>query len=189
MHLAVTQGFGGTNDSDGTSGKGGLVEERLACREACTRGRDGALSREARELREMRRFGTDRERHSGLAAPSQPSAEPVADASPAPDAPEQTPAVDPVAAYPSTGVEAAICAYEWECSIALRVARCESGQDYIAGYNASGHAGTFQISPIHAWRFSKRGLDFWTDATILEVNLEVAFEIYQERWWWAWSCF
>lgn len=109
--------------------------------------------------------------------------EPASDVPPA----DPPPVVD--APTPVTPVEAAICGYPWECGVALRVAACESGPDYTAGYNASGHAGTFQISPIHAWRFSARGLDFWTDAVVLEVNLEVAFEIYQERWWWAWSCF
>lgn len=86
-------------------------------------------------------------------------------------------------------VEAIICGYGWECGIALRVFACESGPDYIAGYNASGHAGTAQISPIHAWRFTARGLNFWEHALILEVNLDVAYEIYEERWWYAWSCF
>jgi hypothetical protein len=102
---------------------------------------------------------------------------------PSEPAPEITPqpALEPV--------EAAICAYPWECSIALRVARCESGPDYEAGFNASGHGGTFQISPIHAWRFAARGLDFWIHAVVLEWNLEVAYEIYTERWWHAWTCF
>lgn len=112
-----------------------------------------------------------------------PLSEPASDVLPA----DPPPVVD--APVPVTPVEAAICAYPWECDTALRVAACESGSDYAAGYNGSGHAGTFQISPIHAWRFSARGLDFWTHALILEVNLEIAYEIYKDRWWYAWSCF
>ena len=89
----------------------------------------------------------------------------------------------------ATGAAEVICAYPWDCPTALRVARCESGSDLEAGFNVSGHAGTFQISPIHAWRFAKRGLDFWTDATTLTWNVDVAYELWTERGWYAWSCF
>jgi hypothetical protein len=109
----------------------------------------------------------------------------------APPEPEITPEPTPEPKAALTGVEAAICAYPWECSIALRVARCESGPDYEAGFNASGHGGTFQISPIHAWRFAARGLDFWIHAVVLEWNLEVAYEIYVAAGysWRPWTCF
>lgn len=125
----------------------------------------------------------------GQEAAEEPVSEPLA-------APEP----EPVAEYPDTPIEAAICAYPWECGIALRVAACESGPDYMAGYNGSGHAGTFQVSPIHAWRFAARGLNFWTDATDLGANIDVAYEIYNGYFdadgvwhegagWSAWSCF
>lgn len=108
--------------------------------------------------------------------------EPASDVPPAVvDAPE-TPG-------PLGSVESVICSVAWECGIALRVAACESGSDYSADFNSSGHAGTFQISPIHAWRFSAHGWDFWNDGTVLERNVVIAYEIYKERWWYAWSCF
>lgn len=133
-----------------------------------------------------------------LRATASPTSAPTAAPEPVLDEPpEPTPATpetgppEPILApeEPLGGIEAAICAYPWECGIALRVAACESGPDYAAGYNGSGHAGTFQISPIHAWRFTNRGMDFWSDALVLEANLDVAFEIWTERWWWAWSCY
>lgn len=122
---------------------------------------------------------------------AEPASEPVLDEPPEPT-PEPVPELAQVSKLPEEplgGIEAAICAYPWECGIALRVAACESGPDYVAGYNGSGHAGTFQVSPIHAWRFAERGLNFWTDALVVEWNIDVAFEIWTERWWWAWSCF
>ena len=86
------------------------------------------------------------------------------------------------------GAEAVICAQDWPCQQALSVARCESGPDYIAGFNRSWHGGTFQIASLHAWRFTKRGWDFWTDALVLERNVAIAYEIWAQQGWRPWSC-
>ena len=85
-------------------------------------------------------------------------------------------------------IERLICAYDWACETALAVARCESGPDYIAGFNGSGHGGTFQLAALHAWRFAERGWDFWTDALIPERNIAVAYSLYSEQGWAPWSC-
>lgn len=101
-----------------------------------------------------------------------------------PEADEPTPG--PVT--PGNEIEALICSYPWPCGEALNVSRCEAGPDYIAGFNASGHAGSFQISPLHAWRFAQWGWDFWVDALVVARNVAVAFEIWLEQGWRPWSC-
>lgn len=101
------------------------------------------------------------------------------------------PVVEPVPAEPTpepepqlTGVEAAICAYPWDCYTALRVARCESTlQPDAVG---AGSYGLMQIqASVHSWKWPT----FWEDWMIPERNLEYAWEIYQGRGWYAWSCF
>lgn len=115
------------------------------------------------------------------------------EAGPTPDGGTPTPAptVAPLSVEPEpvlTDIEAAICAYGWDCWTALRIARCESGPDYIAGYNGHGAAGTFQLMPVHAWRFEARGWSFYDDALIPERNIAVAFDLWSEQGWRPWAC-
>jgi hypothetical protein len=108
----------------------------------------------------------------------------VLDAAPAP-----TPAGEP-AWTPGglQGIEELICAYPWDCWTALAIARCESGPDYLAGYNSHGAAGTFQIMPVHAWRFTVRGWSFYDDSLVPARNIAVAFDLWSEQGWRPWSC-
>ena len=104
----------------------------------------------------------------------------------APDEPTPRPVPAPKAAPRPvlTDVEAAICSVGWpDCQKALRVARCESGPDYYAGYSV--HVGTFQISPIHAWRFTALGLDYWRHGDDFYSNSAVAYWIYKDAGGWG----
>lgn len=100
------------------------------------------------------------------------------------------PDVEPVATAipgvvePLTGAEAAICAYSWDCTTALRIVRCES--NFRPDAVGAGSYGLFQIqASVHAWKWPS----FWDDWMIPERNLEYAWAIYQGRGWYAWSCF
>jgi len=84
-----------------------------------------------------------------------------------------------------TDAESVICAVWGDlCAKALRVAACESGPDYYAGYSA--HVGTFQIYPGHAGRFSARGWDYWTDGDDIYANSVIAYEIFLDSGWQPW---
>ncbi len=70
--------------------------------------------------------------------------------------------------------------------MALAVARQESGPDYAAGCNASGHCGTLQLScALHGWRFAERGWDCW--ASDFVQNIQIAYELYLEQSWTPWG--
>jgi LysM repeat protein len=61
-----------------------------------------------------------------------------------------------------------------------------AGNARIVG--GAGERGLFQISPVHRWRFTRRGWS-WADAFVPERNIAIAFEIYSEaKGWWPWSC-
>jgi len=100
------------------------------------------------------------------------------------DVPEPAAEADSVAPAPATPIEAAICAYPWDCGTALRVARCESNlrPDAVG-------AGSYGLMQIQANVHAHKWPSFWDDWMIAERNLEYAWEIYQGRGWWAWSCF
>lgn len=92
--------------------------------------------------------------------------------------------VDAAALEGSGGIEAVICAYPWDCYTAIRVARCESTLNPFAV--GAGSYGLMQIqASVHAWKWPT----FWEDWMIPERNLQYAWEIYQGRGWYAWSCF
>ena len=83
------------------------------------------------------------------------------------------------------GVEAVIRSYDWDDEIALRVARCESGDDLHAEpWENWYHRGPLQVSYIHAWRYAARGWD-WATATD-EQHIAIAYEIQHEQGWAPW---
>ena len=49
-----------------------------------------------------------------------------------------------------------------------------------------------QLMPIHAWRFTRQGWDYWVDVFVPERNVAIAYELYLEQSWnpWlsSWSC-
>jgi hypothetical protein len=119
-----------------------------------------------------------------------PQAEPEPAPVPAPAEavePAEAPAVATPApeVEPDGGPEQIICAVWGDlCAKALRVAECESGPDYYAGWSA--HVGTFQIYPGHAGRFAAHGWDYWTDGDDIYANSVIAYEIFQESGWGPW---
>lgn len=103
------------------------------------------------------------------------------------EAPARSPGPDSTGASESQEGEIAalVCSYTWDCAKALRVFRCESGDDLIAGFE-SGHAGTAQIAPVHAWRFEQHGWDYWQDGADPVKNIAIAYEIFTEQAWVPW---
>lgn len=94
-------------------------------------------------------------------------------------------ATEPELSEGLTDAEAIICGIFPDCAKALRVARCESGPDYYAGYGV--HVGTWQVNlGLHAWRFYEHGYDPYTQADDIHANTLVAWDIYLERGWAAW---
>jgi len=78
--------------------------------------------------------------------------------------------------------EQIICAYSWDCNTALYFARQESGSDYQADCNNSGHCGTWQIDcALHGWRFTT---SCWTAG--IEENTAVAYQLWLEQGWKPW---
>lgn len=89
----------------------------------------------------------------------------------------------------STDAERVICSVPWPCGDALRVASCESGYDYYAApWENPTHRGAFQLSYVHAPKFSVRGWSWDTDGLILERNVAIAFEIWSAQGWQPWAC-
>lgn len=78
-----------------------------------------------------------------------------------------------------------ICAVDWPCGQAQRVAFCESTNNPRA-INSSGHRGLFQISTLHS-HYVGGNLEALFDP---QTNVRVAHAIYVSsgRTWRAWSC-
>ena len=79
------------------------------------------------------------------------------------------------------GIEAIICGY-WveDCAHALRVFRCESGEDYIDGNPYDSYVGTAQIDiDLYGGRFA-------SDPYEPNENLRVAYQLYTEQGWAHW---
>ena len=130
---------------------------------------------QAREMSRLRtwnvREGLD-ETHTPLVTPT-----------PLPDVPPSWVVPD---TEPRT-VEAVICSYSWDCDTAVRIARCESGDDLHAEpWENWYHRGPFQVSYIHAWRYAERGWDWGTASD--EQHVAIAYEIQQEQGWTPWAC-
>jgi len=94
---------------------------------------------------------------------------------------------------PTEGIGVIICSYPWDCATATAVACSESGLDPLES-NPSGAKGLFQLMPVHAWRFTARGWNYWTDWDDPVKNAAIAYEIWIEQGWapwmssWPWSC-
>ena len=85
----------------------------------------------------------------------------------------------------ASGMAALISSYDWPVATALRIARCESGDDLHAEpWENWYHRGPFQVSYIHAWRHAARGWDW--DTASDEQHIAVAYEIWLEQSWWPW---
>lgn len=107
----------------------------------------------------------------------------------APPAAEVRPSPDPapVAVQGGDSIEALICSYGWDCGRALAIFRCESGLN-PAAVSPGGDLGIAQIHwPVHAGRALAMG---YTQADMLTPgpNLAVAWAIWSEVGWRAWSC-
>lgn len=100
-----------------------------------------------------------------------------------PPAPTPTPAptAQPVVRENRT-VEEIICSFDWPCSEALAVARCESGLNPNA-YNPSGASGLFQLlMRFHRWRL--HGASEFDP----QANAAAAFSLWLEQGWAPWDC-
>ena len=88
-----------------------------------------------------------------------------------------------------------IITYDWDCETALRIvygptAACPTGESN-GDPNAiswAGSRGLFQLMPVHAWRFTARGWDYWTDWMDVEKNVAVAHDLWLEQGWIPWNC-
>ena len=77
-----------------------------------------------------------------------------------------------------------LCAFEWDPWTAARIVRCES--TFRSDAVGDGSYGLFQIqASVHSWKWP----DFWEAWANPMRNAEYAWEIYQGRGWYAWSCF
>lgn len=72
---------------------------------------------------------------------------------------------------PVGAIQELICSYAWECSIALRVAGCESGFSPTA------------VNGSHLGLFQREG----ETSTDPEVQVRNAYAMYQERGWQPWG--
>jgi len=116
-------------------------------------------------------------------AAQEPVNAPQAEPEPAP-VPAPAEAVEPAVTVDGSA-EQIICAVWGDlCAKALRVAACESGPDYYAGWSA--HVGTFQIYPGHAARFQQHGWDYYVDGDDIYANSVIAYEIFLESGWGPW---
>jgi hypothetical protein len=78
-----------------------------------------------------------------------------------------------------TDIAAAICSV-WPvelCAKVLRVSACEC-RSGVCPFN--GHIGALQIAPLHAWRFTRLGLDYYRDGADPYYNSAVAYWIYKD---------
>ncbi len=128
--------------------------------------------------------------------PAAPTAAPVeTEAPPAPTpavaAEVETPAPAPhaVIEYPADSIEAILCGLPWNCAEAIAIAACESGRDMAGRLDGNwatngNHYGLFQISYIHAHRWS----DFYENWMDPAKNAQWAYEIYAQQGWYPWSC-
>lgn len=99
--------------------------------------------------------------------------------------PTALPTVTPIPALaPVLTVPGLICSYSWSCGQALRVAYCESKYQNVQNYAGGPYFGIFQLS--RRW-FGYYGYDFALWA-IPEVNVAVAFLVWQDYGWGPWSC-
>ncbi len=83
-----------------------------------------------------------------------------------------------------------LCAWPWECEIATRVQHCENPSQDPWRISATGDYGIMQINRLTwEWWLNQRGFNFETEWMIPERNVDMAFAIWENSWWWPWSCF
>ena len=83
-------------------------------------------------------------------------------------------------------IEELICAYDWDCGTALRVADCESRMDPGAVGWTGESFGLFQIyAPVWAHVFP----DFWEMWGDPDWNTSHGYIIWQRSGWGAWDCY
>ena len=80
-----------------------------------------------------------------------------------------------------------VAAYDWPLNEAFAVVDCESNWNPLA-VSWAGSRGLMQLMPVHAWRFSSRGWDYWTDVFVPERNVAIGYEIWSEQGWFPWGC-
>ena len=103
--------------------------------------------------------------------------------------PTETIPRDHVKTVSHSSVESLICSYAWDCGEAIQVAQCESNltPGAISPVNRNGTRdwGLMQIND-GAWKqaFPVR----WANVLDPEVNLEMAWHIYQLYGWQPWTC-
>lgn len=79
-----------------------------------------------------------------------------------------------------------ICAEDWNCAIALAIAKCESTlNEQTIAYEPNGtfSLGIFQINSVQFSRVENIG-----ELLTAETNIKVAKAIYDEQGWSPWSC-
>lgn len=83
-----------------------------------------------------------------------------------------------------------VCAVDWDCWRASKVQRCENpnGDPYFI--SDTGDYGIMQINAFtwDEW-LNERGFDFWGEWFIAQRNVEMAYAIWREYWWYEWACF
>ena len=75
-------------------------------------------------------------------------------------------------------VQEIVSRYEWDIGIAARIILCESGGS-ASVVNVAGHAGLFQVSPIHRWEIE------WL--LVPANNVVAAYELYTHSGWQPWA--
>ena len=92
---------------------------------------------------------------------------------------------NPVVSYTDLG--ATVARYGWPINEAFAVVDCESGWDPLA-VSWAGARGLMQLMSVHAWRFARRGWDYWVDVFVPERNVAIGYELWLEQGWGIWSC-
>ena len=83
-----------------------------------------------------------------------------------------------------------LCRWAWECDIAARVQACENRSADPWRISVTGDYGIMQINGrTWEWWLNQRGFNFETEWMIPERNIAMAFAIWEDHWWWEWSCF
>ncbi len=83
-----------------------------------------------------------------------------------------------------------LCAWPWECEIATRVQACENGSADPWRISVTGDYGIMQINRFTwEWWLNERGFNFETEWMSPESNIAMAYTIWEDHWWWEWSCF
>ncbi len=178
MALLVAQGERNETEGEGQAGDYSDVRPAAA--------RQGwSLS----EMRSLVEEGIDEPPPSALPAQGRPrSAGAEDDVGP----PQAEIAVPPVAvALPVvslTPLAEIVAAHGWPTFTAFAVVDCESGWNPLA-VSWAGARGLFQLMPVHAWRFTRRGWSYWTDAFVPARNVAIAYEIYMDQGWAPWNDF